>query len=131
MSRRVIVGSLVVVAVALILWLKPRTPTNGTPEVPDPALAPAVTQVLLFADPREVESSCGCGQIIRMVRAADVPGSWRFRSSTRSVSPRRSVSTPCEWLQPSSSLEATALNRHGSRASLRTSSPAYAWRSPR
>ena len=74
MSRRVIVGSLVVVAVALILWLKPRTPTNGTPEVPDPALAPVATQVLLFADPREAESSCGCGQIIRMVREADVPG---------------------------------------------------------
>ena len=30
--------------------------------------------MLLFADPREAESSCGCGQIIRMVRAADVPG---------------------------------------------------------
>ena len=74
MSRRVIVGSLVVVAVALVLWLKPRTPTNGTPEVPDPALAPAATQVLLFADPREAESSCGCGQIIRMVREAGVAG---------------------------------------------------------
>jgi hypothetical protein len=29
---------------------------------------------LLFADPREAESSCGCGQIIRMVRGANVPG---------------------------------------------------------
>jgi hypothetical protein len=74
MSRRVIVGSLVVVAVALVLWLKPRTPTKGTPEVPDPALAPAAMQVLLFADPGEAESSCGCGQIIRMVREADVSG---------------------------------------------------------
>ena len=74
MSRRVIVGSLVVVAVALVLWLKPRTSTNGTPEVPDPALASAATQVLLFADPGEAESSCGCGQIIRMVREAGVPG---------------------------------------------------------
>ena len=31
-------------------------------------------QVLLFADPREAESSCGCGQIIRMVREAGVAG---------------------------------------------------------
>jgi len=79
MSRRVIVGSLVVVAVALVLWLKPRTSTNGTPEVPDPALAPAATQVLPFADPSEAESSCGCGQILddfdktRPTNAADGP----------------------------------------------------------
>jgi len=71
-SRRVIVGLLVVLAVALVLWLKPRTPTSGKPEVPDPTFA--TTQVLLFADPREAESSCGCGQIIRMVREAGVPG---------------------------------------------------------
>ena len=74
MSRRVIVGSLVVVAIALVLWLKPRTSINGTPEVLDPALSTAAMQVLLFADLREAESSCGCGQIIRMVRKADVPG---------------------------------------------------------
>jgi hypothetical protein len=74
MSRRVIVGSLVVLAVALVLWLKPNASTNDTPEVQDPVLASAATQVLLFADPREAESSCGCGQIIRMVRGADVPG---------------------------------------------------------
>ncbi|MDH3427644.1 MAG: hypothetical protein OEM23_04340 [Gemmatimonadota bacterium] len=72
MSRRVIVGLLVVLAVALVLWLNPRTSTSGNPEVPDAALA--TTQVLLFADPREAESSCGCGQIIRMVREAGVPG---------------------------------------------------------
>jgi hypothetical protein len=74
MSRRVIVGSFVVLAVALVLWMKPSTSTNGTAEVQDPVLASVATQVLLFADPREAESSCGCGQIIRMVRGADVPG---------------------------------------------------------
>jgi hypothetical protein len=74
MSRRVIVGSLVVLAVALVLWLKPSTSTNGNAEVQNPVLASVATQVLLFADPREAESSCGCGQIIRMVRGANVPG---------------------------------------------------------
>jgi hypothetical protein len=74
MSRRVIVGSLVVLAVALVLWLKPSPSTNATPEVQDSALASSETRVLLFADPREAESSCGCGQIIRMVRGVDAPG---------------------------------------------------------
>ena len=74
MNRRVIVGSIVVLAVALVLWLKPSTSTNGTHGVQDPAFASAATQVLLFADPGEARSSCGCGQIIRMVRGVDAPG---------------------------------------------------------
>ena len=74
MTRRVVVGSVVVLAVALVLWLKPNTSTNGTLEAPDPVHASTTAQVLLFADPREAESSCGCGQIIRMVREAEVPG---------------------------------------------------------
>jgi hypothetical protein len=30
--------------------------------------------VLLFADPAEAETSCGCGQIIRLVRGANARG---------------------------------------------------------
>ena len=74
MTRRVIIGAIVVLAVALVLWLKPSTSTNDTTEAPDSELPSVTSQVLLFADPREAESSCGCGQIIRMVREADVPG---------------------------------------------------------
>jgi len=74
MSRRLIVGSLVVLAVALVLWLKPSAATKGTYEVQEPDLASVATQVLLFADPREAKSSCGCGQIIRLVREISIPG---------------------------------------------------------
>ena len=59
---------------ALVLWLKSSTSTNDTAEMPDPVLTSAAAQVLLFADPHEAESSCGCGQIIRMVREAGLPG---------------------------------------------------------
>ena len=74
MSRRVVVGSLVLLAVALVLWLKPSRSTSQTAEAENPAVPSAAIQVLLFADPREAESSCGCGQIIRMVREVDLPG---------------------------------------------------------
>ena len=74
MTRRVIIGAIVVLAVALVLWLKPSTSTNDATDVPDPELPSVTSQVLLFADPREAESSCGCGQIIRMVREAGVAG---------------------------------------------------------
>jgi hypothetical protein len=70
----VIIGAIVVLAVALVLWLKSSTSTNDTAEMPDPVLTSAAAQVLLFADPHEAESSCGCGQIIRMVREAGLPG---------------------------------------------------------
>lgn len=74
MNRRAILGSLVLLAVVLVLWLKPGPSADDTAEVPKPAVAPIAVRVLLFADPREADSSCGCGQIIRMVRAAGRPG---------------------------------------------------------
>ena len=97
MNRRVIVGSFVVLAVALVLWLKPSRSVNGTHEVQDPASA--ATRVLLFADPREAESSCGCGQIIRMVRGADVPGV-RGRPGVRPAARVRSSPSACRAGQP-------------------------------
>jgi hypothetical protein len=38
------------------------------------AAATAQAQVLLFADPSEAESSCGCGEVFRAVRAASARG---------------------------------------------------------
>jgi hypothetical protein len=73
-TRRVITGAVVLLAITLVLWLKSSTSTNDTTEVSDTVLSSAEAQVVLFADPREAESSCGCGQIIRMVREAGVRG---------------------------------------------------------
>lgn len=44
----------------------------------------AQPQVLLFADPREAEESCGCGEVFRAVRAATARG-----VRTREVDPER------------------------------------------
>jgi hypothetical protein len=41
-------------------------------------------QVILFADPKEAEESCGCGEIFRAVRAASMRG-----VRTREVDPAR------------------------------------------
>jgi hypothetical protein len=74
MRRRAIAVSLVVFAIAIVLLLKPDRSANGPSAGGGSNAVPASSQVLLFADPREAESSCGCGQIIRMVRGADDPG---------------------------------------------------------
>lgn len=58
----------------------------------EPAVAEAVAattsqaqpQVLLFANPKEAEQSCGCGQIFSAVRAASTKG-----VRTREVDPKR------------------------------------------
>jgi len=75
-------GVLAVAAVAVsIVVLNPRRP--GTPSSepggsakqgsPD-ASAHASPSLLLIADPAEAGESCGCGEIIRMVRGAAVHG---------------------------------------------------------
>lgn len=73
MSRRWIGVVAVAVIAAGIVALKQRSPgaasAGGGPTVP--AAAPTV---LLFADPGEAGASCGCGQIIRLVRGAAGPG---------------------------------------------------------
>lgn len=73
MSRRWLGVIAVAVIAAGIIALKQRAPdaasAGGGPTVP-----PATPTVLLFADPGEAGASCGCGQIIRLVRAAAGPG---------------------------------------------------------
>lgn len=49
-----------------------RAPAPAAPTASAPAAASA--QVVLFADPAEAESSCGCGEVFRAVRAAAARG---------------------------------------------------------
>lgn len=77
MKKKLIITAIVGAGIGLVLWLKPApsTPESqmAAPEASE-ELATATT-VLLFADPREAESSCGCAQIIRLARSAsDVEG---------------------------------------------------------
>ncbi|MFV2071872.1 MAG: hypothetical protein ACC742_04370 [Thermoanaerobaculales bacterium] len=80
MKKRLTILVAVAAAVTIVLWLKPRAARE--PVAPDtPASAPAssseltdTSAVLLFADPREAEESCGCAEIIQLVRGAkDIP----------------------------------------------------------
>jgi hypothetical protein len=67
MSRWLVLCT-VAVAIGLVLWLKPR-PQIGMDDGREAMdAAGASTRVLLFADPTEAESSCGCGEIIRLAR---------------------------------------------------------------
>lgn len=58
--------SLLVAAVVTLLVVKSSSKTTSAPA---PA-APGVPRVLLWADLREAEDACVCGEIIRTVRAA-------------------------------------------------------------
>ncbi|UCF69046.1 MAG: hypothetical protein JSV80_07120 [Acidobacteriota bacterium] len=70
MTRSVVIMAIVIVAIGLVLWLKPHGSAVTRAPLDDlPAREPA-HRVLLFADPREADSPCGCGEMIRMVRAA-------------------------------------------------------------
>lgn len=76
------------VLVGGVLVAKQMRSTPTAPVVSDaqPAddVQPARTQVLLFADPREAEASCGCGQIFQLVRAASTRG-----VNTREINPAK------------------------------------------
>lgn len=72
--------AVVVVAVAGLIALKVSSRTRPTPASAAAAApaAPAVSArppaVVLVADPREADTECGCGKIIRRVRAAKAQG---------------------------------------------------------
>ncbi len=72
--------AIVVVAVIGIIAVKMSSRTPGSPVAPVAAVG-SVTQsgpsrpaVVLVADSREADTECGCGQIIRRVRAAKAAG---------------------------------------------------------
>lgn len=69
--RRGRIGVIAVAAVAIgIVAYKQLRPVAP----PASEAAHSRPTVLLFADPREADSSCGCGQVIRLVRGAGARG---------------------------------------------------------
>ena len=84
--RRVAILCLVALALAAVLWLKPRH--GGEAAAPGAgAVTGGAPQVLLFADLGEAGSDCGCGEIIRLARsAAGVPGVGVLEFDTRAGS---------------------------------------------
>lgn len=68
----------VVLAVAGVVALKAASPAPAPAAVADPvrpATAPAPgPSVVMVADPREADTQCPCGEIIRRVRAARASG---------------------------------------------------------
>lgn len=71
MKRSLIILAVVAAAIALIVWAKQDRSGDDPATDSVPATTRATTSVILFADPREAESDCGCGQIIRMVRGIE------------------------------------------------------------
>lgn len=75
------VATLVAVAAAVAAIVILKGNWRGEPlGVTEMAHAPAAeATVMLFADPREAESSCGCAEIIRLARMAGQQPGVRFR----------------------------------------------------
>lgn len=68
--------ALAIVILAVIAVVVVKASTRGTASPPATATAAPASRpaVVLVADLREAESECGCGQIIRRVRAAKAQG---------------------------------------------------------
>ncbi len=71
--------AIVVVAVIGIIAVKMNAPTPASPEgsvaaVPVTKVGVSHPEVVLVADGREADTDCGCGKIIRRVRAAKAKG---------------------------------------------------------
>ncbi len=86
-TGRIGTASVTVAALALVLTKQPWRPRAANAQRPDVrpgthALAAAATSIVLVADPREADAPCGCGDIIRAVRAAAARG-----VSVREVAP--------------------------------------------
>lgn len=81
-KRGWILGIVIAAAATAIIFYKETRgrPSSGSVASVAPASASggpervAAGSVLLFADPDEAESDCGCGQIIRLVRGAGARG---------------------------------------------------------
>lgn len=98
MKPRWIAAAAVIVAAAGLVVYKEasRSASPPTEAATDAATVTDAPRVVLVADPREAESSCGCGEIIRMVRSARTrgvavtevaPGSSRSREYHATVNP--------------------------------------------
>ncbi len=70
-----IAAAVVVAGVAALVPYKEGTRVEApTPTTAATTEAEDAPRVVLVADPREAESACGCGEIIRMVRSAGSEG---------------------------------------------------------
>ena len=67
------------IVLGLIAYKSTRSPLPNSGSISTSTAAPVV---VLIADPAEAEDSCGCGEIIRAVRAAAAKG-----VSTREIAP--------------------------------------------
>jgi hypothetical protein len=65
--------SILAVVVALVVY-KQAVKAPAAPAATGPLIAAQGPTVLLFADPREAEETCGCGEIFRLVRDAGTHG---------------------------------------------------------
>lgn len=77
MKRWFGVLAVAVIAVGIVLLRSGQSRSPATPSNRSLSTAPATQSgpsVLLVADPGEAEESCGCGEIIRMVRHAQKHG---------------------------------------------------------
>lgn len=87
--KRTWIGIVVLAALVVGVLLAKSMKSQPVPAAAASGTATATTsqaqpQVILFADPREAEESCGCGEIFRAVRAASARG-----VRTREVDPER------------------------------------------
>ncbi len=75
MNVRILAVLAVVVAAAAVVGLKQaRARPRSTPAEATTAPRAAAPSVVLVADPREADTQCGCGLIIRRVRQAKARG---------------------------------------------------------
>ena len=72
-ARWIGILAVVVIATALVVY-KQTTKAPAVPTAAETTSSEHSPTVLLFADPREAESACGCGEIIRLVRDAGTHG---------------------------------------------------------
>ncbi len=73
-ARTLAVIAVVVAAVAVVGMKQARARPRATPVEATTAPSAASPSVVLVADPREADSQCGCGLIIRRVREAKARG---------------------------------------------------------
>ena len=77
MKRWLGVGAVVVIALGIVVFRSGQSVSPARTAKSSPSAAPATQpgpSVLLVADLGEAEESCGCGEIIRLVRHAEKHG---------------------------------------------------------
>ncbi len=88
MIKKVVgIGAIAAVAAGIVVY---KSVSRSYP--PPPQAATVAPRVLLFADLGEEDEGCGCGQIIRMFKAASAKG-----APVRQVDPERDKPTAAQY----------------------------------